>query len=248
MRIRPRPSSPTPRSRRWSARSAMRAGPRARTASASPRSGTGASRSTPRCPSSAKRATWLFIAWATSAETQARTSWKFAGPAKRSGVNRMSLWKSPEFAAAMQGRRRQFHRRRARIAASRTPTSTGVRACRSGRPSARRWPRHPVGAGRPEEAEGGAGRGAGAHRADHEGLKRGEPDGSRSAAQERRFALALLAPALVVLLLTTTVPLVYLAWSSLQRIDLSMPWMSGFAGWATTPRWAAIRASGIRSR
>ena len=51
----------------------------------------------------AKKATWLFIAWASSAETQARTSWKFAGPAKRSGINRSSLWKSPEFAAAMKG-------------------------------------------------------------------------------------------------------------------------------------------------
>lgn len=50
----------------------------------------------------AKKATWLFIAWAASAETQARTSWKFAGPAKRSGINRVSLWKSPEFAAAMK--------------------------------------------------------------------------------------------------------------------------------------------------
>ena len=49
----------------------------------------------------AKKATWLFIAWATSEETQARTSWKFAGPAKRSGINRMSQWRSPEFAAAM---------------------------------------------------------------------------------------------------------------------------------------------------
>jgi len=51
----------------------------------------------------AKKATWLFITWATSAETQARTSWKFAGPAKRSGLNRTSLWKSSEFAAAMSG-------------------------------------------------------------------------------------------------------------------------------------------------
>ena len=50
-----------------------------------------------------KRATWLIITWATCAETQARTSYKFAGPAKRSGVNRMSTWRSPEFAAAMQG-------------------------------------------------------------------------------------------------------------------------------------------------
>jgi multiple sugar transport system substrate-binding protein len=49
-----------------------------------------------------KKATWLFIEWAASAETQARTSWKFAGPAKRSGINRMSLWRSPEFAAAMK--------------------------------------------------------------------------------------------------------------------------------------------------
>lgn len=50
----------------------------------------------------AKAATWLFITWASSTETQARTSYKFAGPGKRSGVNRISLWKSPEFAAAMK--------------------------------------------------------------------------------------------------------------------------------------------------
>jgi multiple sugar transport system permease protein len=56
--------------------------------------------------------------------------------------------------------------------------------------------------------------------------------GDSLARQERRFALALLAPALAVLLLTTTVPLVYLAWTSLNRIDLSMPWLSGFAGLA----------------
>jgi ABC-type glycerol-3-phosphate transport system substrate-binding protein len=50
----------------------------------------------------AKKAAWLFISWAASAETQARTSWKFAGPAQRSGVNRTSLWKSAEFANAMK--------------------------------------------------------------------------------------------------------------------------------------------------
>ena len=54
-------------------------------------------------PDKAKRATWLFISWAASAETQARTSWKFAGPAKRSGLNRVSSWKSSEFAQAMSG-------------------------------------------------------------------------------------------------------------------------------------------------
>lgn len=48
--------------------------------------------------------------------------------------------------------------------------------------------------------------------------------------RERVFALALLAPALAVLLLITTAPLVYLAWTSLQRQDLGMPWLSGFAG------------------
>jgi multiple sugar transport system permease protein len=50
------------------------------------------------------------------------------------------------------------------------------------------------------------------------------------ASAERRFALALFAPAFLVLLATTTAPLVYLAWTSLMRIDLSMPWLSGFAG------------------
>jgi len=47
----------------------------------------------------AKRATWLFISWAAAPETQARTSWQFAGPAKRSGLNRTSLWRAPEFVA-----------------------------------------------------------------------------------------------------------------------------------------------------
>jgi ABC-type glycerol-3-phosphate transport system substrate-binding protein len=48
-----------------------------------------------------KKATWLFIQWAAAAETQARTSWKFAGPAKRSGLNRVSTWRAPEFVSTM---------------------------------------------------------------------------------------------------------------------------------------------------
>jgi multiple sugar transport system permease protein len=48
--------------------------------------------------------------------------------------------------------------------------------------------------------------------------------------RERRFAISLLGPALVLLLLTTTAPLIYLVWTSLQRIDLGMPWLTGFAG------------------
>jgi multiple sugar transport system permease protein len=48
--------------------------------------------------------------------------------------------------------------------------------------------------------------------------------------QERRFALALFAPAFLLLLITTTAPLVFLVWNSLQKLDMSMPWLSGFAG------------------
>ena len=55
-------------------------------------------------------------------------------------------------------------------------------------------------------------------------------DPSASGPAARRFALLLFLPALVVLAVTTTAPLVYLAWTSAWRIDLSMPWQSGFAG------------------
>jgi len=54
--------------------------------------------------------------------------------------------------------------------------------------------------------------------------------GATLAQQERRFALLLFAPALIVLVITTTAPLIYLAATSLMRIDLSMPGLSGFAG------------------
>ena len=47
---------------------------------------------------------------------------------------------------------------------------------------------------------------------------------------ERRFALALFLPALMLLVVTTALPLIYLVWTSFQRMDLSMPWLSGFAG------------------
>jgi multiple sugar transport system permease protein len=47
---------------------------------------------------------------------------------------------------------------------------------------------------------------------------------------ERRFALALFLPAFLLLLLATTLPLLYLVWSSLQRMNLAMPWVTGFAG------------------
>ena len=50
-----------------------------------------------------KKATWLFISWAASAETQARTSWKSTSASPRSGINRLSLWRSTEFNGAMKG-------------------------------------------------------------------------------------------------------------------------------------------------
>ena len=53
-------------------------------------------------PEKRKKATWLFIQWAASAETQARTAHRFAGPAKRSGVNRLSVWRDPEYVKLMR--------------------------------------------------------------------------------------------------------------------------------------------------
>jgi ABC-type glycerol-3-phosphate transport system substrate-binding protein len=54
-------------------------------------------------PDKRKKATWLFIQWAASAETQARTSYRFSGPAKRSGVNRVSVWRDPDYIKLMNG-------------------------------------------------------------------------------------------------------------------------------------------------
>ena len=50
------------------------------------------------------------------------------------------------------------------------------------------------------------------------------------ARQERRFAWYLLGPSLLLLVITTTAPLVYLGWTSFFRLDMTMPWLSGFAG------------------
>lgn len=48
-------------------------------------------------PEKARQATWLFIQWAASEETQIRTSYRYKGPGKRYGVNRLSLWKSADY-------------------------------------------------------------------------------------------------------------------------------------------------------
>ena len=71
-------------------------------------------------------------------------------------------------------------------------------------------------------------------------------------AGERRFAVLLTLPGLLVLLLTTTFPLIYLVWSSFQTINLAMPFMDGFAGvdnyvqmWGDTRYWHALGLTGI---
>ncbi len=71
-------------------------------------------------------------------------------------------------------------------------------------------------------------------------------------AGEKRFALLLTLPGLLVLLLTTTFPLSYLVWSSFQTINRAMPFMDGFAGvdnyvemWGDTRYWHALGLTGI---
>ncbi len=48
--------------------------------------------------------------------------------------------------------------------------------------------------------------------------------------KEQNFALLMVSPGLLILLVTTTFPLGYLVWSSFQTINLGMPFLDGFAG------------------
>lgn len=54
--------------------------------------------------------------------------------------------------------------------------------------------------------------------------------------QERMFAGLLVSPAVLVLLITTTFPLLYLVWNSFHTINLAMPFMDGFAGFENYSR------------
>ena len=104
----------------------------------------------------AKRATWLFISWAASAETQARTSWKFAGRSSVSGLNRLVGLAAPGFAKLVSGYGNNF----GEASLQSLEMDTDV----DWRPRVPQWPalgdshgdRDPGGAGRPEETEGGA--------------------------------------------------------------------------------------------
>lgn len=50
-----------------------------------------------------KAATWLFIQWACSKETQVATSYGFDGAYKRFGANRTSIWADPAYRALLNG-------------------------------------------------------------------------------------------------------------------------------------------------
>lgn len=70
--------------------------------------------------------------------------------------------------------------------------------------------------------------------------------------EERKFAVAMAAPAILVLLATTTFPLLYLLWNSFQKINLAMPFLDGYAGlgnyrtMASDPNfWHALKLTGI---
>jgi multiple sugar transport system permease protein len=47
---------------------------------------------------------------------------------------------------------------------------------------------------------------------------------------EQHFAMLLIAPALIVLLVTTSFPLAYLLWNSFHSVNLAMPFLNGFVG------------------
>lgn len=59
--------------------------------------------------------------------------------------------------------------------------------------------------------------------------------------KEGSFATLMVAPSLLVLVLTTTFPLVYLFWSSFQNLNLAMPFLDGFAGLENYRRMLADR-------
>lgn len=69
---------------------------------------------------------------------------------------------------------------------------------------------------------------------------------------ERRFALWMVAPGVLALLLTTTFPLLYLIWNSFHHINLAMPYLDGFVGldnyvemWGDSRFWHALGLTAI---
>lgn len=69
---------------------------------------------------------------------------------------------------------------------------------------------------------------------------------------EEAFAFLLAAPAIAILLVTTTFPLAYLFWNSFHDVNLAMPFMRGFVGFANYTAmlhddefWHALALTGI---
>lgn len=59
---------------------------------------------------------------------------------------------------------------------------------------------------------------------------------ARAERAEKRFALGFVAPGVMTLAVTTTFPLIYLIWQSLQNINLAMPSLNRFVGLANYVR------------
>ena len=71
-------------------------------------------------------------------------------------------------------------------------------------------------------------------------------------AKEGNFALLMVSPGLLVLILTTTFPLLFLLWSSFNNINLAMPFLDGFAGLDNYAQmmgdkrfWHSLRLTGV---
>jgi multiple sugar transport system permease protein len=69
---------------------------------------------------------------------------------------------------------------------------------------------------------------------------------------ERRFAAIMLSPALLVLVLATTAPVIYLVWQSLHDVNLAIPGLNRFVGgdnylrmWGDVRFWGALELTAI---
>ena len=202
-----------------------------------------------------KKATWLFIQWAAIG----RDAGAHLVEVRRPG---QALRRQPHFAVEVAGVRRSDERRRATTSSrprssrsSTTPTSTGARACRSGRRSARPW--------RPRSS-----RRSSARRSRRKRSTRRRRASSRSCGAERRLdsdrggdldrRSARMERALRARAASRRRSLVLLAdhdrAARLPGLEQpasgstsAMPWLRRLRRRSTTTRrWAATRASGIR--
>ena len=117
-----------------------------------------------------KKATWLFISWAASAETQAAHVVEVRRPGQALGTQPPVAVARARLHLHDQQHRAELHRRRDHLPRGGHRRRLAPAHPAVARPRRHDGDRHPGGAGRPEEVQGSAGRGAGAHRPDREGL------------------------------------------------------------------------------